>query len=97
MLIFGTNLEIINDTKSFLSSNFDMKDMGEVDVILGIKITRDFDRIMLSQGQYIERILKRFDYFDCTLVFTPYDDNIHLRKNKEESVSQSEYAQTLVV
>ena len=41
MLIFGTNLEIINDTKSFLSSNFDMKDIGE-------KITRDSDRIMLS-------------------------------------------------
>ena len=58
MLIFGTNLEIVNDTKSFLSSNFDMKDMGEVDVILGIKITRDSDRIMLSQGHYIEKILK---------------------------------------
>ena len=42
-------------TKLFLSSNFDMKDMGEVDVILGIKITRDSDRIMLSQGHYIEK------------------------------------------
>jgi len=47
MLIFGTNLEIINNTKSFLSCNFDMKDMGEVDVILEIKITRDSDRIIL--------------------------------------------------
>ena len=37
MLIFDTNLEIVNDTKSFLSSNFDMKDMGEVDVILELK------------------------------------------------------------
>ena len=48
LLIFGTNLEIVNDTKSFLSSNFYMKDMSEVDVILGNKIIRDFDRIMLS-------------------------------------------------
>jgi len=46
MLIFGTNLKIINDTKLFLSSNFDMKDMGEVDVILEIKIIRYSDRIM---------------------------------------------------
>ena len=83
MLIFGINLEIINDTKSFLSSNFDMKDMGEVDVILEIKITRDSGYIMLSQGYYIERMLKRFDHFDCTPIFTPYDGNIHLRKNKE--------------
>ena len=37
MLIFGTNLEIKNDTKSFLSSNFDMKDISKVDVILRIK------------------------------------------------------------
>ena len=73
MLIFGTNLEIINNTKSFLSSNFDMKNISEVDVILGIKITRDSDRIMLSQGHYIERILKRFGHFDCSPVFTPYD------------------------
>ena len=60
-----------------------MNDMGEIDVILGIKIIRDSDRIMLSQGHYIGRILKRFDHFDCTPVFTPYDGSIHLRKNKK--------------
>ena len=79
MLIFCTNLEIVNDTKSFLSSNFNMKDMGEVDVI-EIKITRYSDRIMLLQRHYIERMLKKFDHFDCTPIFTPYDGSIHLRK-----------------
>ena len=74
-------------TPNHLSSNFDMKDMDEVDVILRIKITRDSDRIMLSQGHYIERMLKRFDHFDCTPVSTPYDGSIHLRKNKKESVT----------
>lgn len=29
ILIFGTNIGHINDTKSFLSSNFDMKDLGQ--------------------------------------------------------------------
>ena len=29
MLIFGTRLNIFNSTKDFLSSNFDMKDLGE--------------------------------------------------------------------
>ena len=72
-----------------------MKDMGEVDVILEIKITRDSDCILLSQGHYIERMLKRFDHFYCTSVFTPYDGSIHLRMNKEQSMSQSEYAQTI--
>ena len=64
-------------------------------MILGIKIIRDSNRIMLSQGYYIERMLKRFDHFDCTHVFTPYDGSIHLRKNKEQSVSQSKYEQII--
>ena len=31
ILIFGTNIDVINDVKSFLSKSFDMKDLGEVD------------------------------------------------------------------
>jgi hypothetical protein len=38
MLIFGTNLHAIKVTKKFLCSKFEMKDLGEADVILGIKI-----------------------------------------------------------
>ena len=36
ILIFGTSIDVINDVKSFLSQNFDMKDLGEADVILNI-------------------------------------------------------------
>ena len=38
MLIFGFNLEVINDTKMFLTTHFEMKDLGEANVILGVKI-----------------------------------------------------------
>jgi len=38
MLILGTNIEIIKSTKRMLSNNFDMKDLGVADIILGIKI-----------------------------------------------------------
>jgi len=40
ILIFGSNIYAINDIKSLLCNNFDMKDLGEANVILGIKITR---------------------------------------------------------
>ena len=40
MLSFVSNLHVINDVKSMLSANFDMKYLGEANVILGIKITR---------------------------------------------------------
>ena len=40
MLTFVSNLHVINYVKSMLSANFDMKDVGEANVTLCIKITR---------------------------------------------------------
>ena len=80
MLIFGTSLSVVHSTKRFLASQIDMKDMGEGKVILGVKITKMDDNIMLSQEHYVEKILKRFGQFDVKLVSTPYDDNTHLIK-----------------
>ena len=40
MLIIGTNLQGINDIKRYLTSQFKMKDLGEVDTILGIKVKK---------------------------------------------------------
>ena len=50
MLIFGTNFESIENTKNFLSSSFDMKDLGIADVILGIRIVRNENRLVLNQS-----------------------------------------------
>lgn len=58
MLILGTNLHWVDDTKRFLSSVFDMKDLGVIEVILGIKIIRDNDGTMISYFNYIEKILQ---------------------------------------
>ena len=62
ILIFGSNIDIINDVKHMLSSKFDMKDLGPIDVILGIKIlTKDGD-IILTQYHCVENLLKKFNY-----------------------------------
>ncbi|KAM7466339.1 hypothetical protein LguiB_013901 [Lonicera macranthoides] len=95
MLIMGTSLYVVNETKKFLTSNFDMKNMGEADVILGIKIIKTCDGLILSQEHYVDKILKKFGYFDCKPVSTPYDGNTQLKKNKAHSVSQCEYAQII--
>ena len=85
MLIFGTSLSVVYITKRFLASQIDMKDMGEGKVILGVKITKMGDNIMLSQEHYVEKLLKRFGHFDVKLVSTPYDDNTHLIKKSRLS------------
>ncbi|KAA0038407.1 Retrovirus-related Pol polyprotein from transposon TNT 1-94 [Cucumis melo var. makuwa] len=75
-----------------LSANFDIKDLGEADVILGIKITRTENGIFLDQSHYIEKILKKYNYFDSKPAYTPYDSSVKLFKNTDDNVNQSEYA-----
>ncbi|GJS65076.1 zinc finger, CCHC-type containing protein [Tanacetum coccineum] len=51
MLIFGTDQNQVDKTKKFLSSKFSMKDMGEADVILGIKIKcKPVDQLKYSRA-----------------------------------------------
>ena len=78
MLISSPCMEMINETKRMIVSNFDMKDMREANVILGIKVTRVSDGLRLSQEHYVEKFLKKFGYYDSKPLATPFDPNIHL-------------------
>jgi hypothetical protein len=61
ILILGTSLDVIKETKDFLSNNFEMKDLGEADVILNIKLLREGNGgITLVQSHYVEKVLSRF-------------------------------------
>ncbi|CAM8923817.1 unnamed protein product [Rhodiola kirilowii] len=95
MLIFSTNLECINQTKDFLSSKFSMKDMGEAEVIIGIRIERVEGGIALTQSHYIEKVLKKYKYLNCHLVNTPFESSKHLLHNKGDPVSQLEYSRVI--
>ena len=48
MLIVGSDDDIIKSTKRMLNSSFDMKDMRLADMILGIKISRSSNGLILS-------------------------------------------------
>jgi len=63
-----------------------MKDIGEANLILGVKIITKGDKTLLFQEQYIEKLLKKFEYYDFKLVSTPYDINSKLKKNIGESM-----------
>ena len=95
MLIMGSNNEIIKTTKKMLNNKFNMKDLGVVDVILAIKISKTSDGLILSQSHYIEKILKKFKQNDSSPTRTHVDVNLHLSKNNGKSISQQEYAQAI--
>ncbi|WJZ99453.1 hypothetical protein VitviT2T_017897 [Vitis vinifera] len=95
MLIVGSDDKMITSTKNMLNSRFDMKDMGLADVILGIKIKRTSDELILSQSHYVDKILGKFDKDNSGVARTPVDVTLHLSKNKSESVSQVEYSRII--
>ncbi|CAM8903498.1 unnamed protein product [Rhodiola kirilowii] len=72
-----------------------MKDMGEADVILGIRIKRENKGLALSQSHYVEKVLKKFNYLNCSPVSTPMDPSVKLLPNAGEAVSQLEYSQVI--
>ncbi|KAL0339151.1 UNVERIFIED_CONTAM: Retrovirus-related Pol polyprotein from transposon TNT 1-94 [Sesamum angustifolium] len=82
ILLIGSCIEIITETKSFLKNKFEMKDMGEADVILGIKLIRSTDGIAISQSHYVEKILEKFGYQNSGIAKTPYDSSVALFKNE---------------
>ena len=41
ILLASSDVNLLLETKKFLSSNFDMKDLGEASFVLGIEIHRD--------------------------------------------------------
>lgn len=88
MLIFSTCLDNVMETKAFLSSAFDKKDLGETDVILGIKLVNSKDGYMLSKSHYVEQVLNRFNCSDLVHVRTPFDPSAQLVKNMGDAVSQ---------
>ncbi|GJY37129.1 zinc finger, CCHC-type containing protein [Tanacetum coccineum] len=72
-LIMSGNKNKVDLTKEFLSSRFSIKDIWDYDVILGIRIKRESNRISISQSNYIEKVLKYLKKtMDYSLSYTIY-------------------------
>ncbi|CAH9095404.1 unnamed protein product [Cuscuta europaea] len=96
ILLFDSNDNIIFKTKSFLKTKFEMKDLGVVEVILGLKLTRSSEGISISQSHYIEKLIEKFGFKNSRIAKTPYDPSVALYKNESGvPVSQLRYSQMI--
>ena len=73
ILLASSDVGLLRETKIFLSSKFDMKDLGNAFFVLGIQIYRDRSRgiLGLSQKSYIDKVLSRFGMSNCAPRDTP--------------------------
>ena len=95
MLMVGSDYKMITSTKNMLNSKFDMKDLGLIDLILGITIKRTLDELILSQSHYIDNILGKFDKDNSGIARILIDVTLYFSKNKANNVSQLEYSRVI--
>jgi hypothetical protein len=82
ILLASSDVHLLLETKSFLSSHFNMKDLDEASYVLGIEIHRDREKwvLGLSQKSYIEKVLKKFNMHKCNATPAPIVKSIKFGK-----------------
>ena len=69
-----------NALKSQLCERYDMKDLGDAEFVLGMKITRNrqLRTLTLTQEVYAEKVVHQFGMGDCKPADTPEEFGAHL-------------------
>ena len=93
----SNSLEAINQDKEELKKHYKMTDLGEINWILGMHVTRDHDAgwIALSQEKYIDEVLERFGKSDIRPISTPALANEHMMKLTEPEIDIKSYQQAI--
>ncbi|KAM1306524.1 hypothetical protein ACFX2H_008899 [Malus domestica] len=71
IIITGSSLPAIQQVIGSLTSEFDLKDLGELHYFLGIQITRTASGLFLSQAKYIQDLLQKTEMVDSKSCETP--------------------------
>ena len=101
ILLIGNDVGVMSSVNVWLSSQFDMKDLGEANFILGIKFWRDCKNKMLglSQARYINKVLELFSMQNSKKGLLPFrhgvplfDDQMPKTQEEVEMMRQVPYA-----
>ena len=95
ILIAGTDLQEVKRIKQQFTDRFEMKDMGELNYYLGMKITRTNDFIKLDQAGYLREILEKYSHLlrgmDTKRINTPMESELKLRKFEREAMTPTQW------
>lgn len=90
MLVAAKDLKEVQNLKELLGSEFEMKDLGPAKRILGMDIHRDRENgvLTLSQGAYLEKVLRNFMMEESRPVSTPMGSHFKLSSTREDLRSE---------
>lgn len=97
ILVFCSDMKIIDTIKQLLSKEFEMTDMGKVSTFLGMHIQQDIEKgtIVLSQSKYLEKVLQKFNMQDCKPKATPMEKGLHLEPGDANNCSNHPYRELI--
>ncbi|KAE8715738.1 hypothetical protein F3Y22_tig00110160pilonHSYRG00308 [Hibiscus syriacus] len=86
-LVAEPNKDHIDELKAQLAREFELKDLGSENKILGMQIHRDRSnrKIWLSQKNYLKKIFSRFSMQDCKPISIPLPINFKLSSSMSPS------------
>lgn len=96
-LIFCRDLKMIDTVKKLLSNEFEMTDMGRASSFLGMQIEQNVEKgtIIVSQSQYLKRVLQKFGMQDCKPKSTPMEKGLHLELGDSNNCSNHPYRELI--
>lgn len=85
LLLFADTAEMMRKLKDEFKAVFEVTDLREPQKIVGIEIERDHihGRLKISQTQYIDNLLAKYNMTDCNPVATPMDLSVNLDDEPE--------------
>jgi hypothetical protein len=92
LIILASDDAVLGWLKAKLEKEFEMSDIGPLEYCLGVAFERDRSArtITMSQGKYIEEVLKRFKMEECKPIGTPLDVKGSLLKLSDEEFKEVE-------
>jgi len=78
-----------NKIKKALRKRFEMKNLGEAKVIIGLEISRDktLGTLKLSQGKNAAQVLEKCGMAECNPIATPLEVGLQLAKSEKSDES----------
>ncbi|KAL0552323.1 hypothetical protein IC582_011432 [Cucumis melo] len=84
ILLIGNDVGHLTNIKKWLATQFQMKDLGNAQYVLGIQIVRNRKNktLAMSQTSYIDKMLSRYKMQNSKKDLLPYRYGIHLSKEQ---------------
>ena len=79
----------IRQTKINLSIRFQMKDLGELKLFLGLEVERTRDGFFLCQCKYAQDLHEKYGMLECKPISTPIEANIKLCSCEGKGLQES--------